>query len=151
MWHVIDVLTANYSKIVVKYRLFIILYHLKRMKRDRKEESHQSGKRSKKGEDKHSNVWYVYSSPDPKSEKRKEEERLSALVRDSNAKEMEKAEHIMFNDIPNKIKELTEFIRVPLNIQNSFLERNFVSSIFWRNPGSCLYSQGETWENCKKA
>ena len=85
------------------------------MKRDRKEDSHFSGKRSKKGEDKHSNVWYPCSSVDPKSDKKKEEDRLSTLVEESNAKEMEKAEHILFNDIPNKIKELTEFINVCVN------------------------------------
>ena len=51
-------------------------------------------------------------SVDLKSEKKKEEERLSALVKKSNAVEMEKAEQILFNDIPNKIKELAEFIEV---------------------------------------
>lgn len=40
------------------------------------------------------------------------------MVEESNAKEMEKAERILFNDIPNKIKELTEFINVCTNAQN---------------------------------
>ena len=52
------------------------------------------------------------------------------MVEESNAKEMEKAERILFNDIPNKIKELTEFINVCTNAQNLLLERNSVSSIF---------------------
>ena len=116
-----DILYLQESLPIVTYlqaRNCHIFLHLLRMKRDRKEEPHISGKRSKKGEDKHSNVWYPCSSVDPKSDKKKEEDRLSALVEESNAKEMEKAERILFNDIPNKIKELTEFINVYTNAQN---------------------------------